>query len=233
MTDDNLRQLQKTLGVTFNDTTILREALTHSSYVNENPSAIANERLEFVGDAVLGLILAEKLFQDYPHCAEGELTKMRSQLVCCASLATIANTFDLGNYLYLGRGEAASGGRKKPANLAGAMEAIFAALYLDRDWQGTRECVVRIFGSELARIKYEQHGADYKSLLQESLQHRFKTTPSYRIVAEVGPDHNRLFTAEVMLDKTVLASGTGPSKKLAETEAARMALESMDKKTSL
>jgi len=227
MEKNNHKQLQDTLGIVFNDTALLLEALTHSSYVNENPHAVANERLEFVGDAVLGLILAEKLFQEYPNLPEGDLTQMRSRLVCRASLATIAHTLGLGNYLYLGRGEAASGGRNKPANLAGALEAICAAVYFDSGWQNTCECVLRIFHDELTRLRNEQYSNDYKSHLQEALQRRLKTTPSYRITAESGPAHNRQFVAEVMLDAIVLACGTGHSKKLAEANAARKALEDL------
>ncbi|MCL2150289.1 MAG: ribonuclease III [Dehalococcoidia bacterium] len=227
MSDNKLKQLQEVLGVTFSNTALLQEALTHSSYVNENSPATANERLEFVGDAVLGLILAEKLFLDYPDLAEGDLTRMRSQLVCRSSLATIARTIGLGDYLYLGQGEATSGGRGKPANLAGALEALFAAIYLDRDWQSTRECVMHIFKDDLARISRERHSDDYKSHLQEALQHLFKAAPSYHIIAESGPDHNRQFTAEVVLDDKVLACGVGRSKKLAEADAARTALEAL------
>lgn len=228
MTDDSLRPLQEILGVSFNNAALFREALTHSSYVNENPHATDNERLEFVGDAVLGLILAEKLFHDYPDVAEGELTQMRARLVCRASLAAIAQAINLGSYLYLGRGEAASGGGSKPANLAGALEALIAAVYLNSPWQDTCECVERLFKEELTRLRHEQHSDDYKSQLQEALQSRFKAAPSYRIIAESGPDHNRQFTAEVMLDQAVLARGTGRSKKLAEAEAARVALKTLD-----
>ncbi len=224
MPDNSLGHLQEVLGVTFSNPALLREALTHSSFVNENSHATSNERLEFLGDAVLGLILAEKLFQDYPSLAEGKLTQMRSQLICRTSLASIAHAIGLGNYLLLGQGEAASGGRSKSANLAGALEAVFAAVYLDCGWESTRECIVRIFKDELAHIHHEHLGDDYKSHLQETLQGRFKTAPSYRITAETGPSHNRQFTAEVMLGEVVLASGTGRSKKLAEAEAARTAL---------
>jgi len=228
MSDDSFGSLQDILGVSFTRTALLQEALTHSSYVNENPQTVSNERLEFVGDAVLGLVLAEKLFQDYPNLAEGDLTRMRSQLICRTSLASIACAIGIGDCLRLGRGEAASGGRDKSANLAGALEAVLAAVYLDHDWQSTRECVVHIFKDALARIRSE-HGGDYKSRLQEELQSRFKTAPSYRIIAEVGSDHNRQFTAEVVLDQQVLACGMGHSKKLAEAEAARTALEILDK----
>ena len=221
---ESLDRLQSILGINFHRPDLLQEALTHSSYVNENPRAVSNERLEFVGDAVLGLILAEKLFQDYPDLEEGDLTRMRSQLVRRTSLAVTGRSIGLGEFLYMGRGETASGGRNKTANLAGALEAVFAVVYLDQDWEATRSCVMRIFGDELARIRHEHYGDDYKSRLQEVTQLRFRATPFYRIVDEVGPDHDRQFTAEVGIEERVLARGTGRSKKLAEAEAARQAL---------
>jgi ribonuclease-3 len=177
-----------------------------------------------LGDAVLGLILAEKLFHDYPELEEGDLTRMRSQLVRRTALAAIARNIGLGAYLYLGRGETASEGRNKTANLAGALEAVFAAVYLDQGWETTRSCVNRIFENELIRIHHEHFGEDYKSRLQELSQLRFRATPYYRIVDETGPDHARQFTAEVITEERVLARGTGRSKKLAESEAARVAL---------
>ncbi len=225
--NDSFARLQDILGVTFNNLSLLEEALTHSSYVNENPAAVANERLEFVGDAVLGLILAEKLFRDYPELEEGDLTRMRSRLVRRTSLAAIARSIDLGDYLYLGRGEATSQGRIKTANLAGALEAVFAAVYLDQDWKSTRECVIRIFKDELERIRHEQHGDDYKSRLQELAQLRYHATPHYRIIGETGPYHARQFTAEAIVEEKILAQGTGRSKKLAEAEAARAALSDL------
>jgi ribonuclease-3 len=224
---EDLTKLQDILGIHFHNPLLLREALTHSSYVNENPHAVSNERLEFLGDAVLGLILAEKLFQDYPDLEEGDLTRMRSQLVRRTSLAVISRSIGLGDYLYMGIGETASGGRNKTANLAGALEAVFAAVYLDQEWEDTRGCVTIVFEDELARIRHEHYGDDYKSRLQEVTQIRFRMTPFYRIVDETGPDHDRRFTAEVMVEERVLAQGTGRSKKLAEAEAARQALDQL------
>ena len=231
ITDDNLKRLQTILGVNFHDAFLLQEALTHSSYVNENPRATSNERLEFVGDAVLGLILAEKLFHDHPDLAEGDLTKMRSQLICRASLAAIARTFNLGEYLFLGRGEEASGGGNKSANLAGAIEAIIAAVYLDCDWHSTQRFVLHLFKDSLASVCDERRSDDHKSRLQEVLQQLFKIAPVYRVVTKTGPDHDRQFTVEVMLEEKVLARGTGPSKKLAEAQSAQIALETLGQNT--
>jgi ribonuclease-3 len=224
----NLAELEQILGVSFTNQSLLEEALTHSSYVNENPQAAANERLEFLGDAVLGLILAEKLFLDYPELEEGDLTRMRSQLVRRTSLASVARGIELGEYILLGKGEAVSGGKNKTVNLAGALEAVFAAVYLDCDWQTTRECVMRIFVSELARVRHEHFGDDYKSSLQEVTQSRYRATPYYSIVDQSGPDHNRQFTAEVSIGDRVLGRGVGRSKKLSEADAARTALEALD-----
>jgi ribonuclease-3 len=178
LTETDFARLQQRLGISFQNLSLLKEALTHSSYVNENPHVASNERLEFLGDAVLGLLLAEKLFQDYPDSEEGDLTRMRSQLVRRIALADIARALGLGEYLYLGRGEAASGGRDKTANVAGALEAVCAAIYLDHDWQATRECIIHLFDSELIRIRHEHFSDDYKSRFQELAQLRFKQTPS-------------------------------------------------------
>jgi len=220
----DLDTLQKTLGIRWNDIGLLEEALTHSSYVNENPHITSNERMEFLGDAVFGLVLAQRLYQEYPDLAEGELTRRRSLLVRGGSLANIAKTISLGEYLYLGKGEEASGGRSKTTNLAGAMEALVAAVMLDRGWEAARDLILRIMEPEMEKLRQELD-TDYKSQLQLLAQSRYKTTPSYRIVDTSGPDHNRRFTAEVMVGEEVLARGCGRSKKLAEADAARVALE--------
>jgi ribonuclease-3 len=224
---ERLDALQGVLGVSFNNKAIFQEALTHSSFVNENPVCISNERLEFLGDAVLGLALAQKLFQDYQELPEGDLTQLRSRLVCRTTLAEIAMDMDLGSYLYLGKGEESSGGRQKTINLAGAVEAILAAVFLDLGWETALACTLRIFATELVKIKREHNGPDYKSRLQELIQMRFKVAPSYTIVNTVGPDHDRQFTAEATVGDEVLAVGSGRSKKLAESEAARLALKKM------
>ncbi len=143
----DLAALQQTLGISFNDSSLLEQALVHSSYVNENPgiAPASNERLEFLGDAVLGLTVAEKLYQDFPHSAEGEMTRLRAALVRGNTLARVARTIKLGDYLYLGKGEEASGGRRKPANLAGALEAMIAAVFLDQGLTITRDFILRLF----------------------------------------------------------------------------------------
>lgn len=223
----DLAALQKILGITFNEPSLLEQAVVHSSYINENPGLVSgnNERLEFLGDAILGFIVAEKLYQDSPDLSEGEMTKLRSALVRRDTLAHVARAVRLGDFLYMGKGEEASGGRSKTANLAGALEAVIAATFLDQGASTTRDLVLGLLGEELAKVVSQGTGVDYKSRLQELMQSRYQSPPAYRLVGEAGPDHDKRFTVEVMAGDTVLGRGNGRSKKLAETEAARSALE--------
>jgi ribonuclease III len=219
--------LQKVLGVTFDRPSLLEQALVHSSYINENPAYTSghNERLEFFGDAVLDFIVADKLFQDFPDLSEGEMTKLRAALVRRETLARVARTIRLGEYLYMGKGEESSGGRNKTPNLAGALEAVIAAVYLDRGITATEDMVTRLLLEEWNKQTRQGTSIDYKSKLQELVQSRFQVTPAYRLVSETGPGHDKRFTVEVMVNTEILGSGTGKNKKLAETEAARLALE--------
>jgi ribonuclease-3 len=223
----DLTSLQQKLGVSFKDTSLLDQALIHSSYINENPDVapISNERLEFLGDAVLGLVIAEKLYQDFPESDEGQMTRLRAALVRRETLAQIAGEFDLGNYLLLGKGEEAGGGRTKPVNLAGALESLFASIYLDQGLDVTRAIILKLFSTEIIRQAHQISEIDYKSKLQEIIQAQRQQTPSYHTVEAVGPDHARQFTVEVKVGDTVLGQGVGKSKKSAEMEAARSALE--------
>jgi len=225
----DLAVLQQTLGIEFNDASLLEQALIHSSYLNENPGLvqISNERLEFLGDAVLGLVVAEKLYQDYSHFAEGEMTRLRSALVRREALARMARAIGLGDYLYLGRGEESTGGRNKPVNLASALEAVIAAVFIDRGLSITRDFILRLLDKELQKIIRQGTVVDYKSQLQELTQSREQQIPTYHVVETTGPDHGKTFTVEVRLGEVVLGTGSGKSKKLAETEAARSALEQM------
>jgi len=219
--------LQEILGVTFNTPSLLEQALVHSSYLNENPTYTSghNERLEFFGDAVLDFIVAEKLYQEYPDLSEGKMTKLRALLVRRDTLARIARDIKLGDYLYMGKGEESSGGRNKTPNLAGALEAIIAAVYLDLGMAAAGNMVMGLLVEEWKKIPRQGVYVDFKSKLQELVQSRFQVTPAYRLVSEEGPDHDKSFVVEVMVNAKVLGSGTGKSKKLAETEAARLALE--------
>ena len=225
----DLAALQQTLGLSFNDPSLLERALVHSSYINENPSLAptSNERLEFLGDAVLGLIVTEKLYRDFPDCDEGEMTRLRAALIRGDTLARMARAIRLGNYLYLGKGEEVSGGRNKPANLAGALEAVIGAIFLDQGSAITRDFILRLLNTELQKVVSQGAGVDYKSQLQELIQAREQQTPVYRVIKTIGPDHNKRFTVEVRVGDTVLGKGSGKGKKAAETEAARSALKQL------
>lgn len=223
----DLTTLQKSLGVSFNDPSLLEQALVHSSYLNENPSLAltCNERLEFLGDAVLGLIIAEKLYHDFPQSTEGTLTRLRTSLVRRDTLANLAKSIALGAHLHLGKGEQASGGQHKPANLAGALEAVIAAILLDQGLDAARDLVLRLFSAELEKLACKGAETDYKSQLQELMQARQQPAPTYQVIKAAGPDHDKRFTIEVKIGDTILGRGSGKSKKIAETEAARSALE--------
>ena len=224
-----LSALQQTLDISFNDLSLLELAVIHSSYINENPdfAPVSNERLELLGDPVLGLVITEKLYLDYPQFSEGVMTKLRSALVSRETLAHIARTISLGNYLYLGKGEEASGGRDKLTNLAGVLEAVIAAVFLDQGLAITRDFILRLLNKELQKVVNQGVKTDYKSQLQELIQSRQQQTPTYYLVEAAGPAHNRRFTVEVRLGDTVLGRGSSKSKKAAETEAARSALEQL------
>jgi len=226
---DDQNELEKTLGVSFQHPELLTQALTHSSYANENPGSApsSNERLEYLGDAILGLIVAENLFRDFPGMTEGEMTRFRSILVKQETLARVAESINLGNYLYLGKGEEASGGKDKPANLARALEALIAAVYLDHGSLVTEQLVLEILDTEMMKTLYQGAVIDYKSQLQELLQAKAQQTPVYNLIETHGPDHNKNLTVEARMGTEVLATGIGRSKKKAETEAARIALEKL------
>jgi len=225
----DLGSLQKNLGVTFKNQSLLEQALVHSSYVNENPSLslTSNERLEFLGDAILDMVIAAKLYHDFPHLSEGEMTKLRAALVRRDTLARRAKAAGLGNHLFLGKGEEASGGRSKPANLARAFEAVIAAVFLDRGSTATRDFVLRSLDTEIQEVVTQRTETDYKSQLQEIIQAKEQRTPTYHVVETTGPDHDKRFIVEVRLGNTVLGRGTGKSKKTAETEAARTTIEQL------
>ena len=225
-----LTVLQKVLGVSFSDTSLLEQALIHSSYCNENPGFApeSNERLEFLGDAVLGFIVAEKLYQEYPDLPEGEMTKFRSALVRGETLASVAKSIGLGDYLYLGKGEEASGGNSKQANLESALEAVIAAVFLSLGLDVVRKLILRLLDKELLAVTMRGNEVNYKSQLQECLQSGKQLPPAYRLIESTGPDHDRVFTAEVVAGDIVLGRGSGKSKKMAETEAARIALEQLN-----
>ncbi len=223
----DIKALQKSLGVSFHRPALLEQALVHSSYINENPTFTMshNERLEFLGDAVLDFIVADKLYLEFPYLSEGEMTKLRAILVRRDTLANIARSIKLGDFLYMGKGEDASGGRNKTPNLAGALEAVIAAVYIDLGIITVAKMVDGLLAEEWQKLTSRAADVDYKSKLQELTQSRFRSTPVYRLVSESGPDHSKIFKVEVIINKKVFGTATGKSKKLAETEAARLALQ--------
>jgi len=215
------------LGITPRRPHLLRQALTHKSAEPEL-GVVSNERLEFLGDAVLGLVVAEHLYRCHPDLAEGELTKLKAVAVSEPILARIARELDLGRYLLVSRGEEQTGGRERTSILADALEAVFAAVYLDRGLRAVRELILRLFSQHLDAIERHEYELDYKTLLQEKIQELHRTPPTYRVIAQSGPDHDRTFVAEVRVSDRVLGRGTGKSKKQAEQAAARDTLATED-----
>lgn len=218
--------LQRALGLEFLDPTLLREALTHRSYLNEiNQAWPSNERLEFLGDAVLGLISADYLFRRFSELGEGELTNLRSALVRTETLARFACDIDLGQYLFLGRGEEMSAGRNRPTGLACAFEALLGALYIDRGYEQARQFALGFLEPELTAVVEGRLHKNAKSVLQELVQARMQHTPTYHLIEEFGPDHAKSFTVEVRVGDQMLGRGHDRSKRGAEQAAAEKALE--------
>ncbi|WP_319522475.1 ribonuclease III [uncultured Desulfosarcina sp.] len=224
------KQLEAALGYHFNDPALLTGALCHSSYVNEQPqeNLESNERLEFLGDAVLNLAISHLLMQRYPNLAEGELSRNRAHLVNETRLAAIAREIELGPHLLLGKGEALTGGRDKNSILADAVEAVIAAIYLDGGFDAAFAFVESRFSRQLAKVNRGRYETDYKSQLQEHAQSVYREIPRYRVVDTSGPDHSKTFRVQVRV-AGITAEGDGKSKKMAEQEAARAGLELLDK----
>ena len=223
----DIEKLQEQLGVAFDNPLLLEQALIHSSYINENPASDIghNERLEFLGDAVLDFIVAEKLYRDFPGIDEGDMTRLRALLVRRETLARIAVEIRLGDYLRLGKGEEATGGRSKIPNLAGGLEALIAAVYIDRGMPVAASLVTGWFAEDWSKLNTREAAGDYKSRLQEVTQAQFQEIPVYRLVSETGPDHDKRFEVEVLVRARVMGKGIGKSKKNAETAAASQALQ--------
>ena len=224
-----LEKFQKILGYEFADIVLLQQALIHSSYGYEKiQNGLNNETLEFMGDAVLDLAIGEMLFKMYPEVTEGELTKMRAGLVMEATLASMARTLTLEDFVMLGKGEDASHGREKSSILASALEALIGAIFLDRGYDNAFCFINSRFGSLLPAGKEKMLVADAKSHLQEKLQEQFNRAPTYHIVEEEGPPHAKEFTVAVRFGDEILGSGSGSSKKVAEQRAAAAALDAAD-----
>ena len=206
----------------FEDRSLLERALTHRSYAFEQGGLATNERLEFLGDAVLALVVTDRIFHNHPESAEGRLAKLRAAAVKTSSLATVAREIELGPHVRLGRGEAASGGADKDSILADTLEAVLGAIYLDQGQDRVTRVVLDLFDDRLDRLAGRGAALDYKTSLQELAASRFETLPDYELHDE-GPDHEKTFTARVRIDGQTLGEGTGRNKKQAEQAAARVA----------
>jgi ribonuclease-3 len=224
MDTDARAVLESRLGWTFRERSVLRQALSHRSWCAEHPEDASNERLEFLGDAVLGIVVTDHIYRNYPQHQEGELAKVRASVVNAEVLAEVAADVGLGPCLLLGKGEDGSGGREKPSILADAMEAVIAAVYLDGGMDAAWEVVLRLFAERITEAATGPGGDDYKTRLQELAAQRFDRLPRYQVRDE-GPDHAKRFFATVLLDGDAYGNGEGGSKKQAEQAAARAAWE--------
>ena len=222
-----IKDLEAALGYKFHNISLLQNALTHSSYANErwHNSLLSNERLEFLGDSILGMVVAEYLYTNFPDRPEGELTRMRADMVCETSLALIAGRLNLGEHLLLGHGEERFGGRSRASILADAVESVIAASFLDGGMEAAKGIIQRFALCNVPVSKLQN--VDHKTALQELVQQKKNQTLCYRLVGESGPDHDKVFTAQVLLNDQVVGEGTGSSKKRAEQDAARAALETL------
>jgi len=219
-----IRDLEEAIGYHFHNISLLQNALTHSSYANErwHNSLLSNERLEFLGDSILGMLVAEYLFRNFPDRPEGELTRMRADMVCEKTLAAVANRIHLGDHLLLGHGEETGGGRTRDSILADATESVIAASFLDGGMEAALRFIQRFILVEVPVTKL--HNADYKTQLQELVQQKRNQTLTYTLAGESGPDHDKRFDVELTLNGTVVGKGCGSSKKRAEQDAARDAI---------
>jgi ribonuclease III len=223
-----LQLFQRHTGIRFRELEFLDQAFTHRSFANElGETAENNERLEFLGDSVLGLVVSEYLYETLPDQPEGELARIKSFVVSEASLSEIARGLRVDNFILIGRGEEYSGGRSKKAILADCLEAIIGAYYLDSGFPASERFVHAMLIPEINKVLEDRHAKDYKTLLQEHVQKRMKTYPRYRVVQKTGPDHDRTFWIEVHIGERSFGAGKGKNKKEAEQEAARLAYEAM------
>lgn len=222
-----MNDFEKVIDYTFSDKTLMETALSHSSYANESKTALqSNERLEFLGDSVLSIVVSQYLFNHFSHLPEGELTKIRASLVCEKSLFEFAQKINLGEYLFLGKGEAASGGRTRPSILADAFEAVIAAIYLDGGIENAQKFILKFIPTDFD-VSKKSAFSDYKTILQEIIQKNPEERVEYILTGSQGPDHNKVFIVEVKLNSNTIGKGMGKSKKQAEQNAAKEALELM------
>jgi len=222
-----IKDLEVAIGYRFQNINLLRNALTHSSYANErwHDSLMSNERLEFLGDSILGMVVADHLYKNFPDRPEGELTRMRADMVCETSLALIAAQLDLGQHLLLGHGEEQGGGRSRASTLADAVESVIAACYLDGGMEAAKAFIAKFVLCNVPVTRLQNR--DYKTALQELVQQKKNQVLSYTLTGESGPDHDKKFFVDVALNGQVVGSGSGSSKKRAEQDAARAAMEKL------
>ena len=222
-----IKDLETAIGYRFRNITLLQNALAHSSYANErwHDGLKSNERLEFLGDSILGMVVAEYLYEKYPNRPEGELSRMRADMVCESSLAEIAERIGLGKHLLLGNGEEQGGGRTRPSILADAVESVIAASFLDGGMEAAKAFVYKFVLCNVPETKL--HNADYKTMLQEQVQKKKNQVLSYELIDQSGPDHDKEFVVAVLLNGKTIGKGIGSSKKRAEQDAARAAIEKL------
>ena len=222
-----IKDLENAIDYHFRNISLLQNALTHSSYANErwHNSLLSNERLEFLGDSILGMLVAEYLYRNFPNRPEGELTRMRADMVCEKTLANVANHIGLGQHLMLGHGEEQGGGRSRDSILADAMESVIAACFLDGGLEAALRFIQKFILVEVPVTKL--HNADYKTQLQELVQQKKNQVLSYQLIGQSGPDHDKKFDVEVSLNGKVVGTGSGHSKKRAEQDAARAAIAAL------
>ncbi|TKJ29641.1 MAG: ribonuclease III [Chloroflexi bacterium B3_Chlor] len=225
----DVARLQETIGISFEDQTLLQKALVHRSFLNENPDFAlpSNERLEFLGDALLDFVVGEYLFERFPEMDEGDLTRLRAALIKAGTLAEFARSIRLGDYVYLSRGEDERGGRSRVGLLSDAFEALVAAIYMDRGLEAVKGFLMRFLERETTRVVERGLERDHKSRLQEWTQRELRVTPVYHTIVERGPDHAKQFTVEVWIGDKAHGRGEGRSKQAAEQHAAQQALEQL------
>ena len=223
----SLAEIQERIGCTYRNPELLERALTHKSYANENRLPYHNERMEFLGDAVLNLAVSEHLMKTCPDSTEGDLSRLRAAMVSEPALAAVAREIGLGEYLLLGKGEEQTGGRDKGSLLADCLEAVIASVYLDAGQQQANAFILRFFEDLIKKTCTAGGTFDYKTELQELCQERLKTLPEYRVSSETGPDHQKQFEVELSIKGTLYGRGIGRSKKEAEQRAAKEALEKL------
>ena len=225
---DIITRFENIIDYKFNNNEYILEALTHSSYSNENKDFQFNERVEFLGDSVLSIVISEYLFKNETTLPEGELTKLRANIVCEESLSEVAMDIQLGEHMLLGKGEEATGGRERVSILADAVEAVIAAIYLDGGLDKAKEFILNYMKDIIANSRKGKIFRDYKTHLQEVLQSQVETNIWYKLIDEKGPDHNKRFVMQVGMNETVLGTGEGKSKKEAEQSAAKIAINNMN-----